>query len=54
MKLLGVNDVMRITGRGRSWAYKVIRQLNEELKDKGFMTIPGKIPEKYLKERFYS
>ena len=30
-----------------------IRKLNEELKQKGFITIAGKIPKKYLEERCY-
>ncbi|MBD9162650.1 MAG: DNA-binding protein, partial [Blautia wexlerae] len=28
-------------------------KLNEELKQKGFITIAGKIPKKYLEERCY-
>ena len=32
--------------------YKVIRQLNSELKEKGFLTLQGRIPLEYLCERF--
>ena len=53
MKLLGVKEVMAITGRGQTWSYSLIRRLNKELKDKGYLTIPGKVPEKYLLKRFY-
>lgn len=53
MKLLGVKEVMRLTGRGESWAYRLIRMLNSELEEKGFLTISGKVPEKYFRERFY-
>ena len=36
----------------RSKAYSIIRKLNVELETKGFMTIPGRVPKKYLLERF--
>lgn len=36
-----------------SKAYKLIATLNKELVDQGFLTIPGKIPVTYMKERFY-
>lgn len=54
MKLLGVTEIMALTGRGQTWAYNLIRKLNAELKSKGYLTIPGKVPEKYVLERFYS
>lgn len=34
-------------------AYKIIRMLNKELQSKGFVTIAGKVPKKYLEKRFY-
>lgn len=34
-------------------AYKIIRQLNAELADKGYLTFSGRIPRKYLAERCY-
>ncbi len=46
-------DVSKILGVSDSTAYKLIRQLNAELKAKGFMTIPGRISCRYFKERFY-
>lgn len=54
MKLLGAKEIMRITGRGETWCYSLIRKLNKELKDKGYLVIRGKVPEKYFKERFYN
>ena len=36
-----------------SYAYKVIRELNEELKRKGFITISGRINRGYFNERLY-
>lgn len=53
MKLLGVKEVMAMTGRGQTWSYNLIKRLNKELKEKGYLTISGKVPEKYLMKRFY-
>ena len=35
------------------YAYKLIRQLNEELKAKGFITIAGRVNRQYFYERLY-
>ena len=34
-------------------AYKLIRQLNDELKAKGFITIAGRVNRQYFNERLY-
>lgn len=34
-------------------AYKIIQQLNAELKKMGFITIAGKVPRKYFETKFY-
>lgn len=36
----------------KPYAYKLIRQLNEELKAKGFLTIAGRVNRQYFNERF--
>ena len=40
-------------GVSKPYAYKLIRQLNKELKDKGFITIAGRINRQYFNERLY-
>lgn len=35
-------------------AYKVIRMLNDELKEKGYLTISGKISRAYFEEKVYA
>ncbi|OCN04660.1 transcriptional regulator [Erysipelotrichaceae bacterium MTC7] len=42
-----------ITGRSKSFAYKVMQSLNDELKQKGYITLRGKVSKKYFEERFY-
>lgn len=40
-------------GVSKSHAYKIMRELNTELKEKGFMTIAGKLSRLYFEEKFY-
>lgn len=49
---LAVEDVMELLAIRKSKAYSIIKNLNVELETKGFMTIPGRVPKKYLLERF--
>lgn len=49
-KFLKVDDVMQILGISKSAAYNIMRQLNNELKEKGYAVIRGKISRKYFEE----
>ena len=40
-------------GVSKAHAYKIIKNLNEQLKSKGFMTITGKVSRQFFEERFY-
>ena len=44
---------MQILGISKSAAYKIMRQMNDELKKKGFVIIRGKVSRRYFEERFY-
>ena len=46
-----VRDVAEELGVSESYAYKIIRQLNEELEKKGIITISGRVSRKYFSER---
>lgn len=48
-----VDDIKEILGISESKAYKIIQQLNKELKAKGYITIAGRVPAKYFKEKYY-
>lgn len=52
-RFLSVADVSEIMECSKSQAYKIIRQLNDELNEKGFVTLSGKINSKYFYERTY-
>lgn len=47
------NEVMEMLGISRGHAYKIVKQLNEELARKGFIVIAGKVPKKYFAEHYY-
>ena len=51
---LRVEDVAEEMGVSISYAYKLIRKLNKELKATGCITIPGRIDRKFFHEKFYS
>ena len=46
-------DISEICGISESKSYQVIKQLNEELKEKGFLTFEGKVSSAYFNERMY-
>lgn len=50
---LTVVDVKSILGVSKSTAYREIKRLNDELQEKGYITVSGKIPVKYFMERLY-
>jgi len=48
-----VNEVAEALDVSKPYAYKLIRELNEELKRKGCITIAGRIDRKFFLEKFY-
>ena len=47
------NEVMEMLGVSRGHAYKIVKQLNDELASKGFIVVAGRVPKKYFAEHFY-
>lgn len=52
-KYMRVKEVMQELEVSESRAYKIIRELNEELKKQGKITTTGRVSRKYLEERLY-
>lgn len=52
-KFIRVDEVAKELDVSRPYAYKIIRQLNDELKAKGFITIAGRVNRQYFNERLY-
>ena len=48
-----VNEVAEELGVSVPYAYKLIRELNEELRKTGCITITGRIDRKFFHEKFY-
>lgn len=46
-------DIAELLGISKPFAYKLVRQMNDELEAKGFLTIAGRVSWKYYKEKFY-
>ena len=46
-----VDDVACELGVSKSYAYKIVKRLNDELKEMGYLTISGRISRKYFMEK---
>ena len=45
--------VAKDLGVSKPFAYKLVRQMNDELNAKGYLTVAGRVSRKYYEERFY-
>ena len=52
-KFIKADEVAKELEVSKPYAYKIIRQLNEELNAKGFITISGRVNRQYFNERLY-
>lgn len=50
---MDAHEIIEITGMSEAYAYKLIKQLNKELEEKGFITIRGRVSRQYFEERIY-
>ena len=46
-------DIQQILRVSESKAYKIIRELNKQLEDMGYITIRGRVSRKFFEEKFY-
>ncbi|MCI9620190.1 MAG: hypothetical protein HFG85_09600 [Dorea sp.] len=52
-QFIGAKEVAEILGVSEGKAYAVIRGLNQELKEKGYITVQGKVSRVFFQERCY-
>ena len=52
-QFITAEEVQQILGVSRSKAYQIIQAMNRELKSAGYITIAGKCPIQYFKQKFY-
>ena len=50
---ISAEEIKEIVGISKSKAYSLIQELNAELKEKGYLTVTGRVSRKYFEERFY-
>ena len=51
--MMDVTEIVNELGVSKAFAYNLIKKFNNELKQKGFTTITGKVSRKYFEEQFY-
>jgi len=52
-QFITATDVAKIMGISRSKSYQIVREMNKELKAQGYLTVAGKCPAQYFKQKFY-
>lgn len=52
-QVYGAKDLGELLGVSESKAYALIRTMNSELQQKGFLTLRGRVPAAYVQERFF-
>lgn len=50
---ISADEIKEMVGISKSKAYSLIQELNSELKEKGYLTVTGRVSRKYFEERFY-
>jgi hypothetical protein len=50
---LNADDIMQALDISKTKAYKIIKSCNDELKERGYITIAGKVSTEYFAEKWY-
>ena len=50
---LTTSEIQDLLGVSRAKAYRIVKDLNEELAAKNYIVVPGRIPKKFFAERYY-
>lgn len=48
---LNVEEVAKEMGVSKSYAYKVVKQLNQDLKKQGYLTVAGRVNAQYFHKK---
>lgn len=52
-QFITAGEIAEIAGVSKGTGYKIIRELNAELKKMGYITITGKVPRTFFEEKAY-
>lgn len=47
------DEIQKELGISKTYAYKIIKELNEELEKMGYKTLAGRVSRKFFNEKFY-
>ncbi len=53
IEMIRAEEVAERLGISRTSAYSIIKELNQELADKGYMTVTGRISKDYFEQRYF-
>ncbi len=51
--LINAQEISETLGTSKSHAYKIMKQLNDELKKQGYIIVAGKVSRAYFEEKIY-
>ncbi len=51
--MVSASEIVESLGVSRAYAYNLIKKLNRELEEKGYITISGKVSRQYFEEKIY-
>lgn len=51
--MMSADEVAQELNCSKSYAYKLVKKLNQELAAQGYITIAGRIPKTYLAKKIY-
>ncbi len=52
-QFLTAPELAALLGVSQSKSYELIKRMNDELRDQGFLTVRGKVPAAYVQQRFF-
>lgn len=52
--MIGATEVAEQLGVSTGYAYRLVRILNTELQEQGFLTVPGKVSRQYFECRYFN
>ena len=54
MKMMNAEEITEVMNVSKATAYKIIRQLNAELKEAGCKTVQGRVSREYFEKAYFS
>lgn len=51
--IMNVEDIANELGCSKSHAYKIVKDLNKELEEQGYITMAGRIPRAFWAKKMY-